>query len=397
MALSNLLQSKQLQHDTICSPEIARVYIRVSHEKSAERNLSPETQRELIQDYAERKSYKIVDYYTDLARSAFREEDERPAFDQMFADAKNDPSTAVILVAYFDRFSRSPSAQAKQEELRRNGIRIESATEGYYDPDTEQGIIMSSLTWSLSHMFSVKLRNRVVPCMKKNFTERDQETNWAYKNGGWALFGYKKHRIPIGKNSRYMDMYKVIWLKDDREFGGKQVWEWARTMFLEWRLKQGLGYDAIAGRLTAAGVPTPSGKDYWSNTTVQSLLADWDRYSGYGFWFREDCTNKKNRRKRDVSEWVVVENAHPAIISEAECDALWNMIKDSKPTKTHHSGNRSRWTLSGGLVKCKHCDANYSGTSKHGNDYYACGSYIYRRGEGCAENRGTSQEKTWSN
>ena len=386
VAISDLLKSEAAQAVALALHEKARAYIRVSHERSAEKNISPETQRQLIMDYAERHGYEIVEWYTDLAKSAFRDDDLRVEYHRMLAAAKADPETKVVLVAYYDRFSRGRNAQSTQYDLLDYGVRIESATEGYVDPTTESGVVLSGVNWAFNHLTSLKISHRIVPCMKTNFAVRDADTGWAYKNGGWAMFGYRNRGVHLGKNSRRGDIYKVIWVKDDRMVGGKQVWEWARTMLIDWRLKERLGYDSIAERLTRAGVPTPSGRDKWSNSSIQSLLADWDRlyqYTGIGFWNREDCTDRKNRKRRPSSEWVVVEEAHAAIITNAECDAIFAMVKDNKRTRISSKGRPSRWVLSGGFVKCKHCGSNFASKAKNGKDYYICGSHLYRRGAGC--------------
>jgi site-specific DNA recombinase len=387
MSLSDLLKSKVILKPGVSSVECARAYVRVSHERSAEKNISPETQRKQIEAYAQAHNYNIIQWYVEQGgASAFRESSERPAFNQMMNDAKADPHTSVILVAYYDRFSRTRTAPAQQAELLTCGVRIESATEGYYDPETESGIILSGVTWSMSHLFSLKIRNRVIPCMKTNFEQRDPETGWAYKNGGWAQWGYKKHRLYMGKGKRSKDIYKVIWMLDDTIVAGKTVHEWARTMLIEWRLGERLGYDSIAARLTAAGVPTPMGKSAWSNSSIQSLIGDWTRlyqYAGYAFWNREDCTQKGNRVLRDTSEWIVVTNAHQAIITEEECDAINAMTSDRVRTKTNGQGKLTNYALSGGLLKCSICGSNYSSTQRGATRYYLCGSHLYRRGECC--------------
>lgn len=395
MSLSDLLNSNTSIETAGHAIERARAYIRVSHERSAEKNISPETQRKRLEAYARERGYEIHEWYDDLALSAFKNDDLRVGWQRLIADAKADPLTSVILVWRYDRFSRGDNAQTIQRDLLKHGVRIESAEEGYYDPDSETGAIMMPLTWSLNRLFSIKLRNVVIPNMKTNFEQRDPETGWAYKNGGWAQFGYKKRRIKIGRNHKSMDIYKVVWLLDDTVVAGKPVWQWARTMLLEWRLKERLGYDSIAARLTQAGVPTPSGRSVWSNTTIQSLLGEWTRlyqYAGYAFWGREDCTDRTNRKQRDPSEWLVVPNAHPAIITEEECDAIYAMVADKKRTKTNKRGEVSSYALSGGLLKCKCCGANYTSTAKNGKRYYICGSHLYRRGAGCGPSWRIPQE-----
>lgn len=385
MSLQDLLKSNN-PREIQSTRERARAYIRVSHERSAEKNISPETQRRALASYADQQGYEIAEWYTDLAKSAFRDDDKRVDFHRMIADAKRDPLTTVILVYKYDRFSRGDTAQAIQGDLLRHGVRIESVTEGYYDPDTETGAIMGPLTWSLNRLFSIKLRNVVRPNMKTNFEQRDPGTGWAYKNGGWAQWGYKTQRVPAGKG-KHGDIHKQIWVLDDTEVAGKPVHEWAKTMLLEWRLRDRMGYEAIAARLTEMGVPTSTGRAAWGCSSIQALLGDMSRlfqYSGYAFWNREDCSDRKNRRQRDPSEWIVVENAHPAIISEQECEAIWAMVASKHKPKSGRKGAQSRFALSGGYLKCKHCGANYSGFRKKPGDYYACGSHLYRRGTGCS-------------
>ena len=159
-------------------------------------------------------------------------------------------------------------------------------------------------------------------------------------------------------------------------------------MLLEWRLKEKMGYDRIAGRLTELGIPTPKGKAAWSHTSIHSLTGEMSRlfqYCGYAFWGREDCRDKRNRRMRDPSEWTVVEHAHPAIVSEEDCEAIWAMVTERQKPKSGRSGESSRFALSGGLLKCGTCGANYAGAKRGKNDYYVCGSHLYRRGAGCAQ------------
>ena len=57
-------------------------------------------------------------------------------------------------------------------------------------------------------------------------------------------------------------------------------------MLVEWRLKEKLGPDTIARRLTEAGVPTPSGRSAWSDSTINCLLMPERllQFAGYGTW-----------------------------------------------------------------------------------------------------------------
>lgn len=365
--------------------EYARAYIRVSHEQSADKQTSPETQRRLIEEYALKHQYVIKGWYQDLAKSAFKNEAARTEFLRLIKDAKSDPETSLILVFRYDRFSRSMSAPTIQQELLSHGVRIESVEEGYYDPDTEVGSIMGAITWSFNRTYSLKLRSIVVLNMATNAGQRDSETNWAFKNGGRAMWGYKIHRIKVGRSAKYTDVHKAIWLKDDTVVAGKPVWEWARIVLVEWRLKEGLGYRKIADKLTELGVPTPRGRTGWSASTVSYLVAEWDKllqFAGFGLWNRRNWQNEGQVKLRDTSEWVRTKDAHPAIITEEECRAL---IELARKTSEHGKATKpeSPFILSGGILKCASCGSNLAGAPRHGKNYYTCGAHLYRRGAGC--------------
>jgi len=364
--------------------EKAFAYIRVSHEKSARKNLSPETQKEEIEKYAAEHGIEIVMWYTDLAKSGFKKESARVQFRQVIEDAQRDPEITVVLVWRYERFSRGWMAPAQQAELLEHGVRLISVTEGYYDPDTETGAIMMPLTWGLSRQQSIKLRQIVTANMKSNAVKRDPDTGWAYKNGGLPMWGYRTHRIVIGRDQdKYVDVYRAVWVLDDTVVAGKPVHEWARTVLIDWRLKEKAGYRIIADRLTRLGVPTPRGKDGWSDSTVHSLLGEFDKvyqYAGYGFWNRRNWQSGFCK-DRDKAEWLVVENAHPAIITEDECDKLYSMVRlplGKRPAPKP----KSRWLLSNGALVCARCGSKFAGKQTD-NDYYLCGTHIYRRGAGC--------------
>ena len=81
---------------------------------------------------------------------------------------------------------------------------------------------------------------------------------------------------------------------------------------------------------------------------------------------------------------MIVENAHPQIITEQE--AL-EILKVRRKIRGNHSGplkgraRQSRFLLTGGISKCSRCGKNLVGHHK----YYVCGSEPYRAGRGCGE------------
>ena len=142
----------------------------------------------------------------------------------------------------------------------------------------------------------------------------------------------------------------------------------------------------IAKRLTEADVPTPRGRKAWSDSSANYLLMP-DKllqYAGVGIWNRRDFSNG-GKSWKDRCEWKVIEDAHPAIITVAEAEAI-HEIREKRTCRPGKRGKRpSPWVLSGGLLTCAHCGANYAGRNKHSDDYYVCGAQIYRDGADCGK------------
>jgi len=119
------------------------------------------------------------------------------------------------------------------------------------------------------------------------------------------------------------------------------------------------------------------------------------QYAGCGTW----AVRKKRRRKwNDASDWEVVPNAHPAIITEAEAKVIAQARERARCTfhKPADRGSKRRteaspYLLTGGLFVCRRCGANMIGHRNRGYSYYACGASQYRRGEGCGQGAMVSQ------
>ena len=183
-------------------------------------------------------------------------------------------------------------ATTAKGELAKAGVRVLSVLEPY-DSTTTSGIVLESVTDAMNQIWSIEIGQVTHKNLLVNCEMRDPGTGWAYKNGGWAQFGYRNHRVYTDTCRKYQRQSHCVWLIDDDIVGGKPVHEWARTMLVEWRLTEKLGPDTIARRLTEAGVPTPSGRSAWSDSTINCLLMPERllQFAGYGTWNKcgTDC------------------------------------------------------------------------------------------------------------
>lgn len=362
----------------------ALAYIRVSHEDSADRNTSLQTQRMDIERYASREGIEVLEWFDEPGKSAFKDDGRRTEFTRMIRQAKETPGVSLILVWKSDRFCRDRyQAAAVKGELAKAGIRVLSVLEPY-DSRTTSGIVLESVNDAMNQIRSMEIGLVTHRNLLTNCEMRDPETGWAYKNGGWAQFGYRNHRVYIDAHRKYQRMSHCIWILDDEIVAGKTVHEWARTMLIDWRLKEKVGPDVIAKRLTEAGVPTPSGRKAWSDSTINTLLMPERliQYAGVGTWNKIEYRNG-SKRPKDRSEWKIIENAHTAIITMEEADAI-QTIRESRTCRPGKRGKRpSPYVLSGGLLTCARCGVNFAGKCMHGDDYYVCGAQIYRHGADC--------------
>ena len=94
--------------------------------------------------------------------------------------------------------------------------------------------------------------------------------------------------------------------------------------------------------------------------------------------------HRENGSERPQDEWVIVENAHPALITADEATAIAT-ARQKKASRHVHSirtiehSQTSRYLLSGGLFSARAAAAISSGTIMPWAITTLCGSQAYRR------------------
>lgn len=265
------------------------IYLRVSSEQQAERQLSIPAQREALDLYASERGWQIIDEYVDEAKSA--KTDERPDFLRMIGAAqKPNREFQAILVHKFDRFSRSRADHTIYKALlKKLGISVISITE-HTESDTPHGMLLEGMLEVISEFYNVNLKHETLKGMKENALQ-------GFHCGGRAPFGYRLVRTGSKVNCQLGpdDEVKVV----------KQIFSLAA---------EGMGGKKIARFLNKQGIP--AGRK-WIASTILAILRN-EAYLGHRVW------NKKMEaggRNRPASEWIISENSHPAIINKKLWDA----------------------------------------------------------------------------
>ncbi len=340
----------------------------------------PEQLRETIAK-AESSGYEVIAQFSEAA-SAFQKESKRVEFHRMLEFVKNSRVRAIF-VHDFSRFSRD-SVRAKEllRDLRRQGVSVVSLNDPNFDPDTAAGVFGEAFTLAKNEVYSLDIAMHTRKGCRANVKTRDPETNWCYKNGGQPLLGYKSLQMVRGEEKKGRPIIKSIWVLDDTPVSGKPVHEWVRHLLVG-MAANGASLDELREFCEKTGIPARRSA-HWSSTTWNSILAPHAllKFCGYEVW----NVHRKNGSIRPASEWVVVEKAHPAIITEEEAQAIAAVRNQSsrKRFDTGYSRSRtSQYLFSGGPFKCERCGSNMVGLRTSSGTYYVCGSRPYRSGTGC--------------
>lgn len=328
-------------------PPLAFGYCRKS--TTGQREESIEAQQRAIVAYAAAMGYQLVHIYKDHGNSG--RSGERPEFQQMLQDAVP-AGVQFIIVHKLDRFFRNAERQTLIEaQLRRQGIRVLSASE-HFD-DTPQGQFMRNITKAINQWYSANLATEVMKGMREN-------AMGARNTGGPPPLGYAVDKT-TGKF--------VL-----------QPTEAAAVQMIFRMYRQGCGYTEIIDALNAAGHVTRRGRPFGKNSLYDILRNE--KYTGTYVWNRlapadpDGRTNRRNLKPR--SEWVCVEGGMPQIITPEEFKEVQAEMNNRKHRSAAYTAKA--FYLLSGLVYCGGCGGSMSGEShrykSHGKPveyrYYTC-------------------------
>jgi len=347
------------------------VYVRVSSERQAEKELSIPAQLKAIQQYCQNKGWMITQEFVEKGKSA--KTDDRPEFQRMIAMAKRtNKNFEAILVHKFDRFSRNRDDHVIYKALlQKYGVKVISVTE-QTEAETPQDMLLEGMLEVISEFFNANLAVEVRKGMNQNAKQ-------GYNNGGTPPYGYRTEHLALGNQKT-----KAVWV-----LGPREEIDTVRFIFSQYAYED-MGYKKIANLLNERNVPTQKGGQ-WSASTIRAIIHN-ESYLGRKIWNKQDYQTK-GKKWRDRSEWVITENAHPAIVNEE----LFNLCKQRSEGRhtgggvTHHPYQikpASPFWLRG-IFTCDKCGSKMVGnstasTKKYGGQkYYVCGGYMRKGKEFC--------------
>lgn len=309
--------------------ESAVIYARFSSHGQNEQSI--EAQVRICKEFAESKELKIINIYTDKARTGTN--DARPGFQRMISDAKSG-AFRYIIVYMFDRFARNRHDSIVYKEMLREkfNVRVISALEPIAEDEGGEFYEMF-LEWN-AEKYSKRLSKRVRDGLDTSVA------NGTFC-GGHLIYGYKIDLEPIpGKSGKFVK--RVVIDEDEAEI--------LRYAFE--RYDAGVSKKEIAEALNAKGLRF-NGKPFKGRTFDRYFVNE--KYTGEFYFGDRLCTNM-----------------YPQIIDKA----LFERVKAKLTANKYYAGGEAQakvpHLLTGKLIcgYCKTLMRSDKGTGKMGKAYY---------------------------
>ena len=329
-------------------------------------------------------------YIEEEARSAYSERSNWSAFNEAIAEACSNPDIKYFFDYSQERFCRNRlMSQHYKAKLRKAGVKLVFVSNNIDDPDSDDGFIADCTYEMLSEMYSRKVGKDTLRGCKENAITRDPQTGYVYKNGGSAPFWLKSKKIIIGQDKLGEDIKKVIWVENNTihtaKLNGKMVsktmWEWARYYFVELRLNQKLGIEKARDILNELEIPAPR-KKYWATTCLYESENN-EALIGKSIYNKRKFARNGSGKLKDKSEWVIAENAHPALLTEEEFEGL----KILRKTKLKRNGTVTKFQSNNEHLLIGYPEKFTCASCGHkiisSGNVYTCGKYNINGKKGC--------------
>ena len=344
------------------SDKITALYSRLSNDDGYEgESNSISHQKSMLEEYAKRNHFTNYRHFIDDGWSGVNF--ERPSFMEMMGLVK-DGKVATLIVKDMSR-------------LGRDYLQVGMYTDIVF-PDNDVRFIavkdnVDSENRSQSNDFTVVL-NLFNEFHARDTAKKVRDAKAVIGKSGQYLtpvppYGYLKD--PNDKKKWIVDeeAAKVVQRIFDLSVDGKGSAQICRIL---WKDKV-LTPTAHMRELGISTAREPNADPYfWKDTTIDGILKRME-YLGYmvNFKYYKKSYKKKRSYLNPQENWVIFEDAHPAIIGKAQWERVQELTKHKRRlTKSGKSG------LFSGVLRCADCGGKlYFASCKSSPDHYVCSNY----------------------
>lgn len=318
--------------DLISEQKVA-IYIRVSTKWQIDKDSLP-LQRSELPKYADLvlgiKKYEVFEDAGYRAKNT-----DRPAYQRMMTRVRSG-EFSHILVWKIDRISRNLlDFTSMYQELKDYGVTFVSKNE-QFDTSTAIGEAMLKIILVFAELERNMTSERVTAVM----LSRAEQGYW---NGGKVPYGYD-----------YDKEHKEFKINEAEASVVRMIHEMYRSRHSTlW----------VAKELNERGIFPRSGKP-WNPVTVSKMLNNPFYCGKMRYNYRDEKGGGKNFSVRDESEWIVVDDHHPAIVTEEEWKAACKQLEENQrngPGK-NRAYTRKNVHIFAGMLTCGCCGGNMSAT-----------------------------------
>ena len=365
---------------------------------------SPDQQRREILSYASKFGFEIVEWFVDVGKTGTNF-DKRKEFQRLWKCVQSTPTFRHVIAYDQSRWGRptNPEESAYWRVLfLKYGVEV-LLVKTSVDTTNEFAPVHQAIEGVIASSYSKKL---------SELTFRGQKSNAekGFHCGGTAPYGYRRVALDIRTGEKVRDLGDGEWRRAREEKVVFALGDPAEVRIVQkiYQLRlQGLGMRAIAAQLNAEGIPCAKRGRWrnsdrkWSTGTIAAIVEN-PTNMGAKVFNRHPQSHMKGPSKpawkNNPENWVLVEEAHPAIVSKE----IWHLANDSR--KPYSRKNRfyldSPYLLSG-ILKCVRCGFNYQGITKrlkkkngrrYVNAYYVDGGF-HAKGSSVCESFLIKQEE----
>lgn len=327
----------------------AALYVRVSTSHQIDKDSLP-FQRQELSNYS-KYLLGIDDFeiFEDAGYSA--KNTDRPSYQEMMTRIRNG-EFSHLLVWKIDRISRNLKDFTEMyEELKKYDVTFVSKNE-QFDTSSAMGEAMLKIILVFAELERKLTAERVYSIM----LSRAEKGLW---NGAPVPLGYS--------------------FDEEKKFPAINEEEAATVRFIFDTYEKFKSTGEVKHRLESNGIRTKKNK-HWTSKTISDIIRNPFYIGTYRYNYRVSSHGKI----KPESEWVVVEDNHPAIISKEQYEKL-NAIMDSNLHGRGTSRSRTHVHIFTGLISCSKCGKNYISSSdrSRANGYkpsvYRCYNYVHSK------------------
>lgn len=306
----------------------AALYLRSSKDRS---DVSIAAQRRELETLAQSREIRIVKEFSDTVESA--KDEDRPGFQALLADLKSTyREWNTLLITDTSRLSRRQyMAYVFDHEAKRRGISIIYSKLPETDPITD--MVIKGVFRVFDEFHSMMSRQKGLAGMRENVKQ-------GWRAGGRAPIGYRLVRVNTGA------------IRD-----GEPV--------TKSHLEPSDDAPRVARYLKARASGTPRGRLDLELNKSSLVDIEWNAllYAGNTIWNMRYPKNE-GRKRRPRTEWVIQEQTHTALITQAEAEIIINRLENNqrKPRMS------KKYLLTGLMVTPD--GKTWQGTTDRGKSYY---------------------------